>query len=79
MITVIEQTTAERNQETKELFGQIQPLLDDGYSYISALKKIGKLTHNGRVFQRGWFKDLIHYGGTQGYPYEVYQGSGFKK
>lgn len=79
MITVISQTTQERENETIDLFNNIKPLLDDGYSYISALRKLGRITDKGRVFQRGWFKDLIRYGGTQGYPYEVYQGRGFKK
>lgn len=78
MITVISQDTAERKKETIELFDKIRPLLDDGYSYTTALRKIGRIRHS-RVFQRGWFRDLIDYGATQGYAYDDYKGRGFKK
>ena len=78
-ITVISQTTAERRAETKELFESIRPLLDDGYSYHSALKKIGRITGNCRFYQQAWYRDLTEYGGTQGYPYDDYKGVGFKK
>ena len=44
MITVVTQTTAERNQETRELFNAIKPLLDDGYSYHSASVSYTHLT-----------------------------------
>ena len=36
MITVIEQTTAERRAETRELFNSIRPYLDNGHGYRSA-------------------------------------------
>ena len=79
MITVITQTTAERQEETRQLFEQIKPLLDEGYSYHSALKKIGKITSNCRFYQQAWYRDLTEYGGTVGYPYDKHKGKGFKK
>lgn len=79
MIKVITQTTAERQEETENLFNQIRPLLDDGYSYTSALKKIGKLKVKNRVYQQAWFRDLKEHGKKMGYPYENYRGQGFKK
>ena len=81
-ITVIEQTTAERRQETINLFNQIKPLLDDGYGYMSACVKIGKVPDNGRqksgYYMHGWFKDLKAYGESQGYDYATYSGKGLK-
>ena len=81
MITVIEQTTAERQEETKQLFEQIKPLLDEGYSYMTACIMIGKCEHKTRTVQysRSWFSDLKEYGETQGYPYHKYNGKGCKR
>ena len=79
MITVISQTTEERNQETRLLFNQIRPYLDKGYNYTSALKRIGRLGTHHKVYQTAWFRDLKEYGATQGYPYKDYNGKGFRK
>lgn len=81
MITVIEQTTEERNNETKTLFEQIRPLLDQGYGYNSALIKIGKIPRESRsgYYRQGWYRDLKEYGESQGYPYIEYSGRGRKK
>ncbi len=73
-ITVITKTTNERNQETKELFEKIKPLLDDGMIYSTAVKKV---TGRTRVRKElGWFKELIEYGESQGYSYREYSASG---
>lgn len=77
-IIVIEQTTAEREQETIDLFNEIRPLLDSGYSYHSALRKIGKM-HQKWNNDAAWLRDLRKYGETQGYPFDEYSGRGFKK
>ena len=78
-ITVISQTTAERRQETIDLFNEIKPYLDDGYSYTSALIKIGRTQKKNRVYQQAWFRELKEYGESQGYPYSEYNGVGFKR
>ena len=79
MITVIEQSTSERKEETRQLFESIQPLLDEGYGYMSACVKIGRVTRsrNGQYGYR-WFRDLREYGESQGYPYNEYSGKGRK-
>ena len=75
MITVIEQTTAERRAETRELFNSIRPYLDNGYGYRSALNQIGKIRNmSGGYYTQAWFRELVEYGGTQGYPYHEYKG-----
>ena len=76
MITVISQTTAERNEETKALFEQIRPLLDDGYSYMTACVMVGKCKGGlkNSYYNFGWFKDLKAYGESQGYPYKDHKG-----
>lgn len=68
---IIERTTEDLQQETIELFNEIKPLLDQGESYHSAIKKIKKLTSpNSKL---GWYQRLIQYGETQGYPYKEYK------
>lgn len=76
MITIIEQSTSERNQETRELFESIRPLLDKGYSYMTACVKVGRVSNSTRNGQYGfrWFRDLKEYGAEQGYPYNEYSG-----
>ena len=77
MITVISQTTSERNEETRQLFEQIQPLLDEGYGYMSALVQIGRVTKSESkcgYYRHAWFRELRAYGESQGYPYDVYSG-----
>ena len=74
-ITVISQTTAERNEETRQLFNSIRPYLDKGYSYRSALNQIGKIRNmSGGYYTQSWFRELIEYGETQGYPYHMHKG-----
>ena len=79
-IKVIERSTAERNAETKALFDTIRPLLDNGYSYMGALAKIGRVPrmYRSSYYQQGWFRELKAYGESQGYPYEEYSGKGRK-
>lgn len=76
MITVIEQTTKDRNNETKELFEKIKPLLDQGYSYMTACVMVGrcKKSLRNQYYNYAWFKDLKRYGESQGYPYCRYKG-----
>ena len=70
MITVVEQSTAERNNEIEMLFEEIKPLLDNGYSFKLALQEIGRIKENHNISVRnGWLKHLIDYAKTQGYDY----------
>lgn len=73
-IKVICQTTGEREAETQKLFEQVKPLLDDGYSYNRAVRVV-KQTKTSYVSHYRWFKDLLKYGESQGYPYKDYQTS----
>ena len=79
MITVITQTTEERNQETKELFESIRPLLDEGYTYRDAVKAVGRIGENSNPNIRcSWFHHLIKYGESQGYKH-TYKKLGRRK
>ena len=76
MITVIEQTTSERQEETRQLFETIRPYLDEGYGYMSALHQIGRV-QKGRssgYYRMAWFKDLVKHGEQEGYDYDTYSG-----
>ena len=70
MITVVEQSTSERLDETRELFESIRTYLDEGYGYRKSLILIGRIKENTRLNNRnGWFRDLTEYGASKGYPY----------
>ena len=69
MIKVISQTTAERDQETMELFHECKPYLDNGYSLSHAVMEIKGIKHG---FQgRKWFKELRKYAKKEGYDGRV--------
>ena len=77
-IKVIEQSTQERELETKQLFQKIEPLLRQGYTYRDAIRKVGRVPPNSNPsVHYGWFKQLITYGTQKGYPYN-YTRSGRK-
>lgn len=69
MIKVIEKSTAERKQETKELWETVKPRVLNGEnlnSVICEVKNVRGLNRN-----RGWYKDLREYMMSQGYdPYD---------
>lgn len=79
MITVIETSTAERNEQTRDLFEKIRGLLDKGYSYHHALIIIGRVKHSSNYYQQGWFKELREYGKSQGYPYYKTTGKQWRR
>lgn len=69
-IRVIQQSTNERKQETIQLWMQVKPLIDEGYSFRQALIKLGYKVSNTR---NGWYKDLVSYALTQGYDHNEYK------
>lgn len=73
-ITVITQTTAERKQETIDLFEQIRPYLDQGMIYSQAIRIVKKLPPHANRHGQAWYRDLVEYGESQGYNYEDYSG-----
>lgn len=70
MITIVEQSTSDRKQETQELFNKVKPFLDEGYCYRESLIQVGRITRNSHLnARRGWFRSLIDYGAVFGYDY----------
>ena len=65
---IIERTQEDCMNETINLFLLIKPLLDQGESYSSAVKQVHKTPSTNLA----WYKDLIKYGESQGYPYQDY-------
>ena len=74
MIKIISQTTKEREEETIELFNEIKPLLDKGYSYSLAVRTVKNIP-TIYVSNYKWFKEVVKYGETQGYRYGDYQNT----
>ena len=73
-IRVIEMSTAEREQETIDLFNKIRPLLDQGYTYNRAIRKVRNITALNT--NNAWYRNVIEYGESQGYPKEKYNRKG---
>ena len=68
MITVIEQSTSERLEETRQLFLQIKPFLDEGLSFNKAFLKAGLFSsENYSVSNQKWSRDVVEYAKKQGY------------
>lgn len=66
VIKVISQSTAERQAETRELFEQCKPYLDDGYSLAGAVKLVTRVNHQS-FCRRKWYMDLREYAESMGY------------
>ena len=79
MITVVCQSTSERQAETEQLFESIRPYLEDGYTYRDAVKAVGRIPENTNPNIRcSWFHHLIKYGESQGYKH-TYKKLGRRK
>ena len=60
MIKVVSQNTAERKQETIDLYNQCKVLMDKGYSFTRAVMEVKGLKYGG--FQnREWYRELKAY------------------
>lgn len=64
---VIETSTAERRQETRELFDKVKPFLDDGLSYDKALKQAGIMGTGLSWRQRAYTRDVVELAKEHGY------------
>lgn len=66
-IKVIQQTTAERKQETIQLYNKCKPYLDKGYSLNKAVQQVtDRIPTNSK---NGWYRDLINYAVQQGFDH----------
>ena len=70
-ITVVSQSTKEREDEIKELFGKMKPLLLEGKSFNQALC-IVMGTNNQAYTSRRWYRDLLEYGEKEGFSKDDY-------
>ena len=66
---VIERTTRDVDNETVELFHQIKPLIEDGYSICRAVKTVKNLTSVNTGLS--WYTRIREYTISQGYPADV--------
>lgn len=65
-MVVISQTTAERRQETKDLFEQCKPYLDEGMGLVQALMIVKDL-RSRHIYSLAWYKEVRDYAYAQGY------------
>lgn len=67
MITVITQTTLERNQELQQLYKECKPIMTEtGCNLREAVQKIKKTNHN-KFTNRAWYKELLKIAKNDGY------------
>ncbi|MBQ6351114.1 MAG: hypothetical protein IJI42_09325 [Methanobrevibacter sp.] len=71
MITVITQSTSERLEETRQLFQQIKPFLDEGLSFNKAFLRAGLFSSKYKDHiswcNYGWSREVVEYAKKQGY------------
>ena len=66
---VIERTSTDMDCETVELFNQIKPLIEDGYSICRAVKTVKNLTSVNTNL--GWYQRVRQYCIDEGYPADI--------
>ena len=71
-IRVIETSTAERNQQTKDLFEKVKILLEEGWPFNKAVLHVTGRQSIGTQ-TRGWYRDLKEYSISQGYDPKDYE------
>jgi hypothetical protein len=79
LIKIIEQSTTEREKETRKLFQAIKPYLDEGMIYSKAVKKVKGLPSSYPCTNLAWFRDVVEYGESKGYSYKKYSGKAGRK
>ena len=67
MITVIEQTTNETNQETRELYEACKPLLDRGATLYEAVRTIKRIHGSSNFGNQAWYRRFRDYAIENGY------------
>lgn len=73
-MSVIETSSDERYSQAKDLFEKIKPLLDKGWIYSRAVRKVTDKSSGYDICSKAWFKDVVEYGESQGYCKEDYWG-----
>lgn len=68
-IRVIELSTAEREEETRQLFLQCKPYLDKGMSLHKVVKIVKQINHTS-FYNQAWFKELREYAMSHGYSHK---------
>lgn len=71
-ITVISQSTSEREEETRELFEKCKVFLKQGYTLNQSVQKVKGLNYHS-LGQRAWYKELKEYAKSQGYGERYYE------
>ena len=64
---VIERTTQDIENETRELFEECKPLLDEGYGFYEAIRTVKKLSPSSNIGHLAWYKRFRAYAESQGY------------
>lgn len=64
---VIERTTEDMENETRELFLSCKPYLDKGYGFYAAIRKVKGLSDSSNFGSLTWYKRFRDYAVSQGY------------
>lgn len=64
---VIERTSAQIDEETKELFEQCKPYLDKGIGFHKACRIVKNIPETSSFGNNSWYKRFRDYAISQGY------------
>jgi|GEM_PF-3983309 len=74
-IKVVCQSTAEREQETRELFEACVPYLDKGIGLVNAIMIVKDIPYR-HFYNMAWYKEVKAYAESQGYETRKIGGQG---
>lgn len=66
-VTVIERSSDDVDQETRELFEACKPLLDEGKGFYEACRIVRDIPETSCFGNRSWYKRFREYAKSQGY------------
>ena len=66
-VKVVERTSSDVDQETRELFEKCKPLLDQGIGFYKAIRIVKNIPETSCFGNCSWYKRFREYARTQGY------------
>lgn len=64
---IVERSSQDIDNETKQLFDDCKPLLDKGMGFYAAIRQVKGLTPSSNFGNNSWYKRFRAYAESQGY------------